>query len=178
MRNQYCYSTVATTPTNPFFPNYRLASTEDPKKQLWMDGVLKLFFYTPFKRRLHLKPARPPTQFRVARWQYALSSPPHPKLVIKSDHKSYNKTRKRVIWLEMTAINLENCWEITLLHTLPKKEIELKWVYFFSKSSQFMRRTGKKEGELKALLSLCKTWIKSFLGVDDAVTTPCKNLEL
>ena len=111
-------------------------------------------------------------------WALLVLQSPHPKLVIKSDHKSYNKTRKRVIWLEMTAINLENCWEITLLHTLPKKEIELKWVYFFSKSSQFMRRTGKKEGELKALLSLCKTWIKSFLGVDDAVTTPCKNLEL
>ena len=55
MRNQYWFGTVATTPTNPFFPNYRLATTEDPKKQLWMDGVLKLFFYTPFKRRLHFK---------------------------------------------------------------------------------------------------------------------------
>ena len=110
-------SVVATTPTNPFFPNYRLPRGS---KKAIMDGwsfetVLLYSFQKAFAALLQT----PLHNLGLLACYYALSSPasspPHPKLVIKSDHKSYNKTRKRVIWLEMTAINLES-WEITLLH--------------------------------------------------------------
>ena len=120
-------SVVATTPTNPFFPNYRLPRGS---KKAIMDGwsfetVLLYSVQKAFATLLQTCKT-PLHNLGLLACYYALSSPasspPHPKLVIKSDHKSYNKTRKRVIWLEMTAINLES-WEITLLHTLPKKNL-------------------------------------------------------